>query len=83
MPLFTLLALRPVSDTRGMKLFLGFVFLGSVVLLAIMFGVGQLVTRVNVGIWQRLNTAMPIPWFTVLGYWLLKRHAGSASARIT
>jgi hypothetical protein len=35
-PLFTLLALRTVPDARGMKLFLGFILAGSVVVLAIM-----------------------------------------------
>ena len=71
-PLFTLLALRTVPDSRGMKLFLGFIFVGSVVLLAIMFGVGELVTRRNVGIWQRINSGMSIPWFAVLGWWLMR-----------
>jgi len=72
-PLFTLLAVRSVPDSRGMKLFLGLIFVGSVILLAIMFGLGELVTRRNVGIWQRINSGFSIPWFAVLGYWLLRR----------
>jgi hypothetical protein len=82
-PLFTLLALRPVPDARGMKLFIGFVLVGSVILLAIMFGVGELVTRRNVGIWQRINSGMSIPWFAVLGWWLLKRDASAGRGRAT
>lgn len=70
-PLFVLLALRPIEDSRGMQVFLAIVFLASVVMLSIMFGVGELVTRANVGIYQRLNTAASIPWFAVLGVWLL------------
>ena len=72
-PLFTLLALRTVPDTGGIKLFLGFIFVASVVVLAIMFGVGELVTRRNVGIWQRINSGISIIWFAVLGWWLMRR----------
>ena len=72
-PLFTVLALRRTPGLTGMKLFLGFVFVGSLILLAIMFGVGHLVTRRNVGIWQRINSGMSIPWLAVLGLWLLGR----------
>ncbi|HET9397194.1 MAG TPA: DUF998 domain-containing protein [Sphingomicrobium sp.] len=72
-PLFTLLALRPIGDSSGIRIFLALVFAASVVMLAIMFGVGELVTRANVGLYQRLNTAASIPWFAVLGIWLLAR----------
>ena len=72
-PLFVLLALRPVENSRGMRIFLTIVLLASVVMLAIMFGAGELVSRANVGIYQRLNTAASIPWFAVLGVWLLIR----------
>jgi hypothetical protein len=72
-PLFTFLALRSVPDTRGIKSFLAFIFVGSIVVLAIMFGLGHLVTRRNVGIWQRINTGISIPWLAVLGFWLLRR----------
>jgi hypothetical protein len=72
-PVFALLALRNVPDTRGMKMFLAFIFVGSIIVLAIMFGAGHLVTRRNVGIWQRINTGISIPWLAVLGFWLLAR----------
>lgn len=69
-PLFLMLALATIPDTRGMRWFLGLVFLASLVMLAIMFGVGELVTRANVGLWQRANTIASIPWLAVFGLWL-------------
>lgn len=68
-PLFTLLAIRRVPGTRGMQVFLAAVFVASLVMLAIMFGVGGLVTRANVGLYQRLNSAASIAWLAVLGIW--------------
>ena len=75
-PLFMLLALRPVEGSRAIQIFLAIVFAASIVMLAIMFGVGALVTRANVGLFQRLNTAASIPWFAVLGWWLHVRLRG-------
>ena len=72
-PLFVLLALRPIEDSRGVQVFLAIIFVASVVMLAIMFGVGDLVTRANVGLYQRLNSGASTPWFAVLGLWLLMR----------
>ena len=72
-PLFMLLAIRSVANSRAMQIFLGAVFVASIVMLAIMFGVGQLVTRANVGLYQRLNIGASIPWLAVLGAWLLFR----------
>lgn len=72
-PLFLLLSLMLVPDTRGIRVFLGLTFLASIVMLAIMFGVGALVTTANVGIWQRLNTVTSIAWLAVPGVWLLLR----------
>ena len=77
-PLFIWLSLNPVPGTRGMRFFLAAIVVASVVMLAIMFGVGGLVTRANVGLWQRLNTAASIPWFAVLGWWLTRRDLQSA-----
>ena len=79
-PLFVLLALRPVADAGAMRIFLAIVFAGSIVMLAIMFGVGELVTRANVGLYQRLNSLVSIGWFAVLGVWLL---AGDRRLRAT
>jgi len=69
-PLFLIFALRTIPGTKGMRWFLGIVFIASVVLLCIMFGLGGLVTRANVGLWQRANTFAGIPWLAVFGVWL-------------
>lgn len=82
-PLFTLIALRGVPDAGAMRAFLAFIFVAQIVLLAIMFGVGELVTRANVGIWQRINSGFGIPWLAVFGIWLMRRNgrAGTDSAQ--
>lgn len=72
-PLFAMLALAKAPGARGMTIFLGIVFIASAVMMAIMFGVGELVTRANVGLFQRLNTFASIPWMAVLGIWLMER----------
>jgi len=72
-PLFLLLALRPVEGSRGMRVFLAIVFAASVIMLTIMFGAGGLVTRANVGLYQRFNSSASIAWFAVVGIWLLLR----------
>lgn len=72
-PLFSLLAIWRLPDAAAMRAILAFVFVGQVVLLAIMFQVGQLVTLDNVGIWQRINSAFGIPWLALLGLWLMER----------
>jgi hypothetical protein len=77
-PLFVLLALLGVPRSGAMKTFLAVVFVGSLVLLAIMMGVGELVRRSNVGLWQRANTAFAIPWTAVLGLWLILRKPQAA-----
>lgn len=78
--LFALLALLPVRDAAAIKFFLAFIFLASGTLIAIMMGVGELVTLANVGIWQRVNSALGIIWLAVLGLWLLGRTRGHAGA---
>lgn len=72
-PLFAWLALRKVEGLGGLKTFLLVIFVASFALFAIMMGVGALVTRANVGIWQRVNTAIGIPYLAVLGWVLLQR----------
>jgi hypothetical protein len=72
-PLFVWLALRRVEGFGGLKVFLAVIFVASFVLFAIMMGVGGLVTRANVGIWQRINSGLGIPYLAVLG-WVLLQH---------
>jgi hypothetical protein len=82
-PLFTFLALRPVPGAGAMRLFLAVILVGSAVLMSIMMGIGGFVTHANVGIWQRANSGLGIPWLAVAGLWLLargRRPAGPAWA---
>lgn len=79
-PLFVLFALWKAPHATGMKIFLAFIFVGSVVLLAIMFGVGGLVRLDNVGVWQRINSGVSIPWMAVVGLWLMFRRPAAAAA---
>ena len=72
-PLFTLLSLGYAPNRRAMRIFLALIVTGSAVMMAIMMGVGSLVTYDNVGIWQRINSGFSIPWLAVLGWWLLAR----------
>lgn len=79
-PLFAWLALRRVEGLTGLKTFLAIIFVASFALFAIMMGVGGLVTRANVGIWQRINTAIGIPYLAVLGWMLLQSARRPVSA---
>ena len=72
-PLFAWLALRRIEGLGGLKAFLAFIFVASFILFAIMMGVGGLVTKANVGIWQRVNTALGIPYLAVLSWVLLQQ----------
>ena len=72
-PLFAWIALRKVGGLGGLKTFLAVIFVASFVLFAIMMGVGGLVTRANVGIWQRINSGLGIPYLAILG-WVLLQH---------
>ncbi|MCL6699339.1 DUF998 domain-containing protein [Sphingomonas sp. NSE70-1] len=71
--LFAWIALRRVEGLSGLKMFLIAIFVASFALFAIMMGVGGLVTRANVGIWQRINTAIGIPYLAILGWVLLQQ----------
>ena len=77
-PLFTLVALRKVEGVAALKAFLAFIFLASLAMFAIMMGVGELVTRANVGIWQRTYGALSIPYLAILGWLLMQRAARPA-----
>ena len=79
-PLFVLLAIRRVDGSGGLRVFLAAVFVASLIMLLIMFGVGGLVTRENVGLYQRLNSLMAFPWLAVLGLWLWRRASAAGTA---
>jgi hypothetical protein len=72
-PLFTLIALNRVEGVAPLKSFLAFIFLASLALFAVMMGAGELVTRANVGVWQRTYGVLSIPYLAILGWVLLRR----------
>jgi hypothetical protein len=79
LPLFLMLALRGRAGA-GMFAFLAVWFLATAGLLAVMFGVGELVTRANVGLWQRSFAVALIGGIGVACSLLARRasaHAGS------
>ena len=72
-PLFALLALRNVEGLRGLKAFLVVIFVASLALFAIMMGVAGPLKIATIGIWQRINSGLAIPYLAVLGWVLLQR----------
>lgn len=69
-PLLVLWGLRGVPGLRRLRRFLVGVFVVMTVMFAIMMGVGELVTRANVGLWQRANVLASIPWIGIVAWWL-------------
>ena len=70
-PLLLALALWRVRRLRGLSVFLLAVFAVMTFFIAVMFGVGGLVTRANVGLWQRGNALAGFPWLGIACYRLL------------
>lgn len=71
-PLLLALALWRRRNLRGLCLFLLAVFVVTNIFFAIMMGAGELVTRANVGLWQRGNVLAGIPWIGIAAYLLLR-----------
>lgn len=71
-PLFLALALWRVRSLRGFCVFLLAVFVVMAFFIAVMFGVGGLVTRANVGLWQRGNALAGFPWIGIAA-WVLRK----------
>lgn len=72
-PLLLAFAFWKLRELRALATFLlvsGIVMLG---LFAIMMGVGSLVTRSNVGLFQRAYSLTVFPWIGITGYALLRR----------
>jgi hypothetical membrane protein len=78
-PLFLALALSGRSDLGGLNVLLLGSFAFMIATMAVMMGVGHLVTRANVGLWQRLNALAMFPWLGVVGLALARRIGGSAA----
>ena len=72
-PLFLGLAFagRPGFGGFATFLFVSFAFMFGT--MAVMMGIGQLVTRANVGLWQRLNALAMFPWLGIAGFVLARR----------
>jgi hypothetical membrane protein len=69
-PILMAVALRGSPSSGGMRLFLWVSFVLMAIVLAVMFGVGGLVTRANVGLWQRANALTMFPWIGIAAGWL-------------
>lgn len=80
-PLLTLLALRKASGLGGLKVFLAAVFVAVNALLAVMFGVGDLIGQDNLGLWQRAYGLAMFPWIAVTAVALMAAPEGYAGAR--
>ncbi len=74
-PLLILAGLRRAPDSGRLRVFLVVVFLAMAAFFAVMMGVGGLVTRANVGLWQRGNALVSIPWLGIVAYALRRRTA--------
>lgn len=79
-PLLLWLALRKHEGLRGLKVFLLVTFAVSLVMFAIMMGVGQMVTRANVGVFQRMYSLTTFPWIGIASYYLM-REVGAREPR--
>jgi hypothetical membrane protein len=71
-PLFLALALWRRRSLRGLCIFLLVVFGVMTFVILVMMGVGGLVTRANVGLWQRANALAGFPWLGVAAWRLRK-----------
>lgn len=71
-PLLLALALWRVRSLRGLRTFLLVIFVVMTFVIAVMMGVGGLVTRANVGLWQRGNALAGFPWLGIAA-WRLRR----------
>jgi hypothetical membrane protein len=83
-PLLTLWALRGAHGLAGLKVFLAAVFVAVNGLLAVMFGVGELVDGSNLGLWQRAYGLAMYPWIAVTALALMagpRERARAAFAR--
>jgi hypothetical membrane protein len=70
-PLLTLVALRKAPGLAALKVFLAVAFVAVNGLLAVLFGVGELVDGANVGLWQRAYGLAMFPWIAVTALALL------------
>jgi hypothetical membrane protein len=79
-PLFFALALRGRAGLGPLAAVLLASFVLMVATMLVMMGVGHLVTRANVGLWQRANALAMFPWLGVAGAVLASRGDAGAGA---
>ena len=75
-PLFALLALRGVEGLGWLRIFLGLIFVASLAMFFYMMGAAGPLPRATIGLYQRINSALAIPYLAVLGCALLQRLKG-------
>ena len=80
-PLFAAWALWKVPGAGKARWALVALAVVMAVFFAIMMGIGGLVSRANVGLWQRAYSLAMIPWIGLLALWLLKRPELAAPSR--
>jgi hypothetical protein len=66
-PLFLALAFAGRPGFGGLVALLLASFAFMVATMTVMMGAGHLVTRANVGMWQRLNALAMFPWLGIAG----------------
>ncbi len=76
-PVLLALALWKRKNLRALKIFLIATAVVMTAFFAIMMGVGSLVTRANVGIFQRVNALCTFPWIGIAAYALHRELARS------
>ena len=74
-PLFALLALRGVEGLGALRLFLGVIFVASLAMFLVMMGLFGPLKIATIGLYQRVNSALGIPYLAILGWVLLRRTA--------
>jgi hypothetical membrane protein len=79
-PAFMAMALLGVPGFAGLRAVLWIGTVAMITTLAIMMGVGHLVTRANVGVWQRINALAMFPWLGVAAWWLRRALSRSVPA---
>ena len=72
--------LRRLPELHRLRVFLIANYVVMLAFFAVMMGVGGLVTRANVGLWQRGNALASIPWIGIAAWALLRRNDGAAAA---
>jgi hypothetical membrane protein len=74
--------LRRWSELRGLRIFLLANWVAMVSLFVILMGVGELVTRANVGLWQRAFSLTMFPWLGIAARVLTPRRETQPARRL-